>query len=56
LYRACEDHLEGVVRNGNHARSLIEAGFGRDITAALHIDRYGVAPRLESGAIAAAAG
>lgn len=53
LYDAQKSRLYDLVRTGNHAKDLIEMGFGGDVAVCCEIDTCDVVPRYRNGSITA---
>lgn len=53
LFRGHRSSLAALVRMGNHAKALEDAGLGADVAVSTVLDRYDVLPILEGGRITA---
>jgi 2-phosphosulfolactate phosphatase len=51
LFEARANDLGGLVATGNHARALVEAGFGDDVATCIRIDTCNVVPVYSNGRI-----
>lgn len=56
LYRGQRSALLELLRSGNHAQALIEAGFAPDVDFCAQLDRFEILPAMSEGRIAASRG